>query len=250
MLVIAWFVANFAHPIDVVLLSDPNYAIGVAAIINGVRKHTPGTARFWIGYDGDPATLLSYLSCVGVDKTHVTIRRSVAVTTSSNLSHLKVDKGKERLRSAANFARFALYKLFPELKVVWYFDTDALPVADLTAATRAFESSRAPLRPAERDPRVIHKFGHKRGFGTIGFQFPDQKAISDMYRSEYSEELVLSAPSWNAGVWLADLSKWKERDIAGHAVAWVKRRQAYRGWAPLWKLATQPLMYVSARRVQ
>jgi hypothetical protein len=236
-------VARGGPPVDVVLLSDPKYKTGVAAVINAVRQHTPGVTRFWIGYDGDPASLYAYFACVGVDKSEVTVRRPVSVASSGSISHMTVSKGKERLRSAANFARFALYKLFPELKVIWYFDTDALPVADLTSATRAFESSGAAIRPALRDRKVFSLY-HDWSRQYVGYQFPDQKAISRLYREEYGADFNLRAPSWNAGVWLADLSKWKALDIAGHAASWVGRRNAYKGRSPLWDLATQPLMYV------
>jgi lipopolysaccharide biosynthesis glycosyltransferase len=221
--------------VDIVLLTNAEYAIGAAAIINAVRHHTPSPSRFWIGYDGEPSELRNYLECVGVNLTSVTIRQPLEVLSNAQLQSTAVAVGKERLRSAANFARFALPKLFPELAVAWYFDGDVLPMRDLTTPTREFEVSsvkwRASIRPVIRP-------------GTIAKQFPDRMAIASIYSAMYKRTINLGAPSWNAGVWLANFDMWRQRDIAKEAAAWIDRKNSFKGLAPLWKLATQPLMYL------
>jgi hypothetical protein len=175
-----------AGPIDIVLLADPNYSIGVAAIINAARKYTSVPVRFWVGFDGDAEVLLAYMQCVGVDASSVTIRRPIDIVSDKALGSLDVAEGKERLRSSANFARFALPQLFPELKVAWYLDTDVLPLADMTLVTAAFARSGKLLRPVIRP-------------GAISKQFPLPAAILTEYRTKYGGVLNLKAPSWNAG---------------------------------------------------
>ena len=56
----------------------------------------------------------------------------------------------------------------------------------------------------------------------------------------------LQAPSWNAGVWLADFSQWKKLRIANDAVYWVTvaKEREVAGLPRLWKLNTQPVMYL------
>lgn len=218
-------------PIDIVLLTDPMYSVGIAAIINAARTHTTSPVRFWIGFDGEPSLLLKYLSCVGVDSAGVTIRRPVNFLADKSLKAMEMVKGKERLTSSANFARFVLPQIFPELTTIWYLDVDALPLTDLTGPTREFVASGAALRPVIRD-------------GTIAKQFPDPFAIIEYYRKVTSRSFSMNAPSWNAGVWQADLRQWGVRDIAANAAKWIDIKAAYKGRTPLWKLATQPLMYL------
>lgn len=49
------------------------------------------------------------------------------------------------------------------------------------------------------------------------------------------------APSWNAGVWLADFSQWEKLRIADEAVFWVEQANEFAalGHGRLWKLSTQ-----------
>ena len=54
------------------------------------------------------------------------------------------------------------------------------------------------------------------------------------------------APSWNAGVWLADFAQWEKLHIAEEAVFWVTQANEYtaKRHGRLWKLNTQPIMYL------
>lgn len=80
--------------VDIVVLSDPAYAIGVAAIISAARKHTKLPVRVFIGFDGDPSTLHAYLECLGMSTENVTVRRSVPLVEVADLP--KAVKGRER----------------------------------------------------------------------------------------------------------------------------------------------------------
>jgi lipopolysaccharide biosynthesis glycosyltransferase len=222
-------IANF--PVDVVVLADFNYIAGVAAIINAARKLTSAPVRFWIGFDGEPTVVTNYLRCVGIDQAKVTVRRQLTVLNKNLLKSL-ASKAAARLQSPANFARFALPQLFPELKSAWYFDADVIPLGDLAPPLRKFEVSGAAICP------VIRR-------GTIASQFPSALAIQAAYRKKYNNRTFHTlAPSWNAGVWMADFSKWTDRNIKREAIEWVNIKAAHKGSLPLWKLATQPLMYL------
>lgn len=223
---------SYLSSLDVVFSTDPTYSIGAAAVINAVRTHASLPARFWVSYDGDPQILYNYLACAGISNTSVTVRRPGSNAVKASAIHsFSVAQDKARLQSSANFARFALPELFPEVKVAWYLDVDVLPMKDLAGPARTFAGSGAVIRPALRE-------------GTIQKQFPDRRAILDAYLSETRRSLSLSAPSWNAGVWLADFSKWSRRGVALSAARWIDRKNSHTGSVPLWKLATQPLMYL------
>jgi lipopolysaccharide biosynthesis glycosyltransferase len=216
------------RPVDVVVLSDQNYIPGVAAIINASRIYTAAPVRFWVGFDGEPSLLYEYLECVGVESSGVTVRRPYNTIDRA----ARAGATKERLKASANFARFALPQVFPELNVAWYFDADVLPLGDLERPLREFQASGAAIRPCIRQ-------------GTIASQFPSAQAIQTAYASKYpGREFRLSAPSWNAGVWLADFAQWAQHDIAGEASDWVAIKAAYKSRTPLWTFATQPLMYL------
>ena len=80
--------------VDIVVLSDPAYAVGVAAIINAARLHTKLPVRVFVGFDGDPLTLRAYLECLGMSTENVTVRRSVPLVGVADLP--KAVKGRER----------------------------------------------------------------------------------------------------------------------------------------------------------
>lgn len=54
------------------------------------------------------------------------------------------------------------------------------------------------------------------------------------------------APSWNAGVWLADFSQWDKLHVSEDALFWIHRetQREKAGESRLWKLNTQPIMYL------
>lgn len=183
-----------------------------------------------------------------VDRTDIPQAPSINLDKSS-----KFDKS--RLASAANYARFRIPRTFPEVKIAWYFDSDTLPVADLGGAEhRNFSRSGSLIQPALRN-------------GTIAPQF--DRNILPLYRTKTGRPFILEvngrvpatcarvptrffglpcsqAPSWNAGVWLADFSQWKKLRIANDAVYWVTvaKEREVAGLPRLWKLNTQPVMYL------
>jgi lipopolysaccharide biosynthesis glycosyltransferase len=219
--------------VDVILLANPSYAMGVAAVINAVRQHTNASVRFWIGFDGDSTVLMQYFACVGVATSDVTVRLSSDSIDGPTLESLPVHAGAKRLHSVSNFARFKLAELFSEVDVAWYIDSDALPLDDLVAPMAEFVQSGAAIRPVLSWDSVKP---------TIEPSL--DPAVSELYKKKYGRDIVLNAPSWNAGVWLASLEKWRSRMLSEEALFWMKERISFAGPAVLWKLATQPLMYI------
>lgn len=57
--------------VDVVVFADVSYRSGVAALINSSRVHSAAPLRFFVGFDGRPEELYSYLECVGVSTADV-----------------------------------------------------------------------------------------------------------------------------------------------------------------------------------
>ena len=80
--------------VDIVVLTDANYAMGAAAIINAARRHTSMPVRVYIGFDGEPSVMEAYLDCVGVSTDGVTVRRSVPLFDSKDMPEAAV--GRER----------------------------------------------------------------------------------------------------------------------------------------------------------
>lgn len=225
--------------VDVVIFANPAYAVGVAAAINSSRFHTTNRIRVFVGFDGDPDVLLQYLACVGVDATDVYVRRPVELVDRADIPKASVRKDntrpgldKSRLANAANYARFTITTSFPEVKTAWYIDSDALPVADLGGREYTeFVRSGRLIQPAIRS-------------GTIERQF--DRAVLPIYMQKYGRRFKLGAPSWNAGVWLADFAQWEKLHVAEEAVFWVTQANEFaaQGLGRLWKLNTQPIMYL------
>lgn len=228
-----------AHSVDVVIFANPAYAAGVAAAVNSSRFHSKSRVRVFVGFDGEPDVLLQYLACVGVDSTDVIVRRPVELVDRADIPKAAQRKDstrpgldKSRLANAANYARFTITTSFPEIKTAWYIDSDALPIGDFGGAEYAnFVRSGRLIQPAIRS-------------GTVERQF--DRAVLAIYQTKYGRPFKLGAPSWNAGVWLADFAQWDKLNIAEEAVFWVGQANEFaaKGLGRLWKLNTQPIMYL------
>ena len=228
-----------AHSVDVVIFANPAYAAGVAAAVNSSRFHSKSRVRVFVGFDGEPEVLLQYLACVGVDSKDVIVRRPVELVDRADIPKAAQRKDstrpgldKSRLANAANYARFTITTSFPEVKTAWYIDSDALPIGDLGGAEYAnFVRSGRLIQPAIRS-------------GTVERQF--DRAVLAIYQTKYGRPFKLGAPSWNAGVWLADFAQWDKLHIAEEAVFWVGQANEFaaKGLGRLWKLNTQPIMYL------
>lgn len=222
-----------ATPVDVIIVANPAYAVGVAAVINASRFHSSAPVRVFVGYDGDPERFLDYLDCVRVDSRGVIVRRPLELIKQRDIPKAFI-RGHDasRLSTPANYARFTIPRTFPEAGVAWYIDSDALPLGDLAGPEYArFVRSGAAVQAVGR-------------IGTIQAEF--DPAILPMYQARYHRPLTLTAPSWNAGVWLADFSQWPRLGVEADAVHWVKQSNDFnaRNKKRLWKLNTQPLMYL------
>ena len=220
--------------VDVVTVTNTDYAMGVAAIINASRVHSTAHIRVFVGFDGDPQIFYDYLDCVRLDATDVIVRRPYELIDKQDIPVARAVRGQDasRLSTPANYARFTLPKTFPEIKIAWYIDSDALPLADLAGPeyTR-FSRSGAIMQAVQR-------------LGSVGPEF--NKAVLPLYQERYGQPFSLSAPSWNAGVWLTNMSQWDTRGIAEDARYWVTKSNEFslQGKGALWKLNTQPIMYL------
>lgn len=215
--------------VDIVSLTNAATAQGVAAIINASRVHTPSGVRAFVGFDGPPAALYDYFSCVGVGTSGIIVRQPIHLVSRGQIPLARA-VNKARLATVANYARFTLPRMFPEAKTVWYFDSDALPIADLAGPEMArFAESGERLQAVGRP-------------GTIQSEFNSE--IVPFFAARYKRVLSLDAPSWNAGVWLADLTRWGSVEEEARQWVFVASTHAAEGRGALWKLNTQPIMYL------
>lgn len=136
----------------------------------------------------------------------------------------------------SNYARFTIHRTFPELRVAFYLDVDALPISDLSSPIADFEKSGTPLRPTGRRNMPVN--------------YAFIKEFDAAYRQRYGVKFDGGAPSFNAGVWLADFALWAKHDVDTEALYWVKANAARvsAGLKPFWELATQPVTYAIFNR--
>lgn len=276
--------------VDVVIFADNGYRAGVAAVINSSRAHSSAPLRFFVGFDGQPDALFSYLECVGVRTTDVyvtcssrarpsqvfyvtplsqstlhscsVVRRPIEIVDRGSLPQPRLNKknqtsDKARLSSAANYARFKIPATFPEVKIAWYFDADTLPIGNLAGPEHAaFVRSGHAIQPAIREGTIAQQFDpavrgmYKKKTGVeLNLQVgPHGGVVARCVRTSFTchSHILIQAPSWNAGVWLADFSQWDKLRVADDALFWVNQELQHEkaGLGHLWKLNTQPIMYL------
>lgn len=120
--------------VDIVLLTDARYALGVAAIVNAARHYHSVPVRVFIGVDGPtPAAFSEFFSCLGIAATNVVIRPIVPLFDLADMPKAVI-AGRERfvrgclppsvrsspinapplescrLQTPSNYARFTIHK--------------------------------------------------------------------------------------------------------------------------------------------
>ena len=237
--------------VDIVVLTDAQYAVGVGAVVNAARRYTSVPVRVFVGFDGDPAMMEDYLACVGVAAANVTVRRSVPLFNAGYMP-AAAKPGRERyavaspslllsfflvpppllppscsLQAPSNYARFTIHRTFPELRAAFYLDVDTLPVADLAEPLADFVALGAVLRPSGRLGKPVSYAFHAD--------------FAAAFEARYGRAFIGDEPSFNGGVWLADFGRFSELGVDTEALFWVKANAARvaKGEKAFWALATQ-----------
>jgi len=118
---------------------------------------------------------------------------------------------KDYLKSELNYVRFELQSLLPNVSKVIYLDPDVVVQADVEELweTALPHGSKFALAAVQRR-RSSHWFGNPTFKGMLNFKDPQ---IAQLFAPD---ELY-----FNAGVFVANLDKWRELDLSTRMVRWL-----------------------------
>lgn len=137
-----------------------------------------------------------------------------------------------RLSKATNFARFFLADLLPDLdKVVWV-DCDVLVLKDLQVIWRL-----AFLPHASAPGAFLAAFAEDVPLKRFYFS---KETVASLWKQRHGQELDFSAASFNDGVIIMDLRKWRILRVTEEVEWWMQLHKA--ADPALWKFGTQPIM--------
>lgn len=140
----------------------------------------------------------------------------------------------KRLSKATNFARFFLAPLLPELARVIWVDCDVLVRKDLQ------DLWSAAMPPGEATPPEVFLAAFEEEAPLGRFYFGGGAAVQALWQQRRGDKLDLHATSFNDGVIVVDLEKWRRLKVTEEVEWWMQQHKA--ADPALWKFGTQPIM--------
>jgi lipopolysaccharide biosynthesis glycosyltransferase len=222
-----------ADTIDVAIAADESHLPGVAGVINSALAHTSraNTVRFHVIVPaGRIDSASARLRCLGV-----------AMNTTVALVELPDDWLRDKVRVVAdpritgklasplNFARFYLAALLPRVNRLVYLDSDVIVNGDITELWRVKLPAGMAVAAV---PRAEAHFRYSRY----------AKTCSDLFATRHGRRLNGSLPTFNAGVLLVDLSRWRSLQLTQDAEWWLAQHRA--SPSGLWSLGSQPALHL------
>ncbi|EDQ89898.1 uncharacterized protein MONBRDRAFT_2764, partial [Monosiga brevicollis MX1] len=130
--------------------------------------------------------------------------------------------------SSANFGRFMLPELLPELNRVLYIDIDTVVQGDLVALLAHMDLGDDDYLAAVPRPNVplSHFFG------------ADIVRLHAELHPDPGQLLQLAAPSFNAGVAVWNLRAWRQRSLRDEVLYYMTKHHEH----ALWDYGTQPIL--------
>jgi hypothetical protein len=192
-------------------------------LVGGIR-----TEEFWQG-----------LRCVPVHQSEMIGRLELDVRELPAIEERfagAVHGGQEQvhgnLASPANFARFQIGDLFPELETVLYLDTDVIVMRGAL-----FDANWRALLGGATAAAVPRREGFQ-----VSYFVTAAERVKELYRGRHEgKDGDLDARAFNAGVMLLDLQRWRRLRINDECAFWVRQNREAR----LWSLGTQPVLLVA-----
>ena len=224
----------------VVLAADAPHWPGVAGVIKSARHHASTPLHFHLIIQPlQEAGVRHALECHGACGTATTVAAiacvSVVLLPSSWLAgRIRVvadPKTTGPLCSPLNFARFYLPQLLPPtLRRVLYLDADMIVQSDL----KQLWGVPMPIdHLVAAVPRDEPHFRYSRY----------AKKCGGLYAARYPGEVLnSSAPSFNAGLMLVDLDRWRAANRTREAEWWMAEHAASDDG--LWALGSQPVLHL------
>lgn len=221
--------------IHVALASDANHFAALPGAILSAVNHTSAPLSFHVLVPPEQlASAKSALTCFGVPlaspprlAVDVLPYRPQLAAPVRVVADAAVTGN---LASPLNFARFELPRLLPSLSRLLYLDADVMVQADLGELWRTELPRDAAVGAV---PRAEAHFKYKRYAAKC----------AALYEARRGAPLQPEKPTFNAGVLLIDLARWRQQNLTAEAEWWMAQHAA----APdgLWALGSQPPLHLA-----
>ena len=160
----------------------------------------------------------------------------VPITEATIKAPLKVYGSLEKhgnLASRANFARFYLHELLPgHVDKVLYVDVDIIVQANIAPLWQE------EVVPLHRDDKLLAAVPRT----AVPLQAFISSVALGLYLNQTNHAMDPLSPSFNAGLYLLNLRKWRERNFVTQAEYWMRENTKQK----LWTLGTQPVLHMLA----
>ena len=213
-----------AAPVHVVFSSTMDSVAGVEAAIRSVQEHAKGPVEFYfIGKDPLPVHSSSNQQ-VSVHWFNLTkVASEYKLAEYMNVGFEGRDDNINVMY--ANYARFALADLFeryvPSATKILYLDNDVLVLCDVHSL----------VRNALLDDRKNYAVAAVPRYGTVGHKNPIRGLVKDSEK-KLKKEFGKVSKSFNAGVYIVHLQRWRNQNISEQIRALALRNREeylYRG---------------------
>ncbi|KAL6042265.1 hypothetical protein QOT17_024524 [Balamuthia mandrillaris] len=221
--------------IHVVVAVNKDYLVGLLALLRSIGRNTPHPEAVMVhviisasdaenGEESGASALGQKVLCEGcppVDVTKFTLRREIKDKLNNHY--------REELNEDSNYARLFLHLLFPSLDRIIWLDSDTLALGDLRELWQTPMTAKGIALAAV--PQLDRPL--KREVG---------KSVQRAFQYRYPERRYdPKETTFNTGVFVADLQKWRKRRVEEEFLWWIEIRSKKE---TLWKFATQPLIWV------
>lgn len=220
--------------IHVALAADANHFAALPGAILSAVNHTSAPFSFHVLVPPEQlASAKSALACFGVPLAAPKLAVDVLPFRPQLAAPVRVVADAAvtgNLASPLNFARFELSRLLPSLSRLLYLDADVMVQADLGELWRTDLPQGTAVGAV---PRTEAHFKYKRYAAKC----------SALYEARNGAPLQPENPTFNAGVLLIDLTRWRQQNLTAEAEWWMARHAA----APdgLWALGSQPPLHLA-----
>jgi lipopolysaccharide biosynthesis glycosyltransferase len=214
--------------IDVVISVDEiTYLHSLPVMRSAINFTTEEIFFHLISSNVDIEIVSSFLKCANISHfevrpfNHTTLISLIKVTSARN----------HRLASKANFARFVIHEIYPELKMIFWLDVDVLVFCDLNLLLLKARDLGKTLFVAI--PNMTLTADYRKPFEQLNSQFGD--LFFERFGQKFDE------PLFHGGIFILDLDQYKSKNNLNEVIWWMKAHQNQ----TLWHLGTKPLMYTA-----
>ncbi|KAL6066241.1 Pectate lyase [Balamuthia mandrillaris] len=221
--------------IHVVVAVNKDYLVGLLALLRSIGRNTAHPEAVMVhviisasdadnGEEHGASALGQKVLCEGcppVDVTKFNLRREIKDKLNNHY--------REELNEDSNYARLFLHLLFPSLDRIIWLDSDTLALGDLRELWQTPMTAKGiALAAVPRFDRPLKREVDSSVQTAFQYLYPERR---------YNPEEA----TFNTGVFVADLKKWRKRRVEEEFLWWIELRSKYE---TLWMFATQPLIWV------